>query len=560
MKKQDGTTDVLVVGAGPTGLTMACELLRRGITFRILDKATAPGTTSRAVGIMPRTLEVFDQMGIIEEVMSKGVRAGMRIYERQRLLLHMDFHALVSDANPYPFPVMLPQQMTEAILSALLQQVGGVVEYSKEVTGFRQEGQEVVVTVHHLQDDTVEDIRARWLIGCDGAHSVIRKALNLSFEGRTYDEICLMGDVSLDWDRSPTDVYTWLHPEGQLGIAPLPNHQWRLIATFAPGVGKEIPEASVESFQRLLWERAADSTTTVSQPTWMSTFTINRRMVGSLRKERVFLAGDAAHVHSPVGGQGMNTGIQDAFNLAWKLALVIKGRADDALLVTYQNERLPVARQVLAGTDLSTRVLFASNQALRLLRDRVMIPLLKREFVQRRIILGVSQLGITYRRSPLSRSAHGHSARKPGPRLWRRSVPGPGDRAPDGACLRLPDRTSTRLFQEFGGTTFHLLLFDGLLTTSVNSTRLMQVAQSVKEVLKEEVKISVVVSQDKPLENADWGISLLLDPEHRLHARYGAASPSVYFIRPDGYIGFCGQPVEVRPLLDYLGQWFKPAR
>src|SRR5215469_13775957 len=504
MNRQDGTTDVLIVGAGPTGLTMACELLRRGITCRILDKAAAPGITSRAVGIMPRTLEVFEQMGIIEEVMSKGVRAGMRIYERQRLLLHMDFHALVSDANPYPFPVMLPQQMTEAVLDALLRRVGGNVERPKEVTGFRQVGRAVIVSIHHLQDDTFEDIRARWLIGCDGAHSVIRKTLHLPFEGRTYDEVCLMGDVCLDWSRSPSDVYTWLHPEGQLGIAPLPNHQWRLIATFAPRVGHEVPEASVEGFQRLLRERAADSTTTVSQPTWMSTFTINRRMVSTLRKERVFLAGDAAHVHSPIGGQGMNTGIQDAFNLAWKLALVIKGKADDALLETYQDERLPIARQVLAGTDLSTRVLFANNQALRLLRNRVVIPLLKRDFVQRRIVLGISQLGITYRRSLLSRSAHGPSSQQQGPRFWRRSVPGPGDRAPDGACLHLPDRTSTRLFQEFGGTTSHLPLFDGLLTASVNSTRLMQAAHSVKEVLKEEVKISVVVSQDEPLENAGW--------------------------------------------------------
>ncbi len=553
---QNSEIDVLVVGAGPTGLTMACELLRRGITCRILDKAAAPGISSRAMGVQARTLEVFDNMGIIEEVLSRGVTGvGVKAYERETLVMHLNFHFLASDAIPYPYGVMLPQNVTEELLIELLHREGGAVERLKEVTELRQEAEWVVVTVLNLQDDTAFELQARWLIGCDGAHSRVRKAVGLAFEGKTYDEEVLLADVDLDWKRSHDEVYAWMHLDGQFAAMPLPNNHWRLFADVSTKNGKDAPQASLELFQRLMQERTGDSTTTISHPIWMSNFKISRRMVTSYRKERVFLAGDAAHVHSPFSGQGLNTGVQDACNLAWKLALVIRGKATDALLDTYQQERLPIARKVLAQTDQRTRIFFARNGAVRLLRDRVVIPLLKRAFVQRRMLWEVSELGINYRTSPLSQSSQDPHAQRSGRKRWQRQALHPGDRAPDGHCFRHPSQEATSLFAEFRGTRSHLLLFAGR-AASGDDANLVQIARRVDKLLGEEVKTLLIVSAWEKPANLDWDGSILLDPEDKLHTRYGAGVASLYFIRPDGYIGFRSQPVREEPLLDYLGTLF----
>jgi FAD binding domain len=332
----------------------------------------------------------------------------------------------------------------------------------------------------------------------------VRKALGLAFEGSTYDEEYLLGDVDLDWKRSPEDVYVWMHHDGQFAVFPLPHNKWRLLATVPIMDGKEAQQASVELFQRLMQERTGDSTTTISQPIWMSNFKISRRMVTSYRKGRVFLAGEAAHVHSPFGGQGMNTGIQDAFNLAWKLALVIEGKAADALLDTYQQERLPIARKVLSETDQHTNIFFARNFAYRLLRDHAVIPLLNLAFARRRLLWEASELGINYRTSTLSQSSQGTFVERSGRKKWQRQAPRPGDRAPDGYCVRIPSREASSLFREFRGTTSHLLAFDGLVHTESNYAHLTQMARRVKEVLGDEVKISLIVSQDKIGENLHW--------------------------------------------------------
>jgi len=374
----------------------------------------------------------------------------------------------------------------------------------------------------------------------------------LAFEGSTYDEEYLLADVELDWQRSPECVYVWMHPDGQFGVFPLPNNKWRLMVIAPATGGKEPSRASVELFQRLMQKCTGDSTTTISNPTWMSNFRISRRMVKVYRVQWVFLMGDAAHAHSPFGGQGMNTGIQDAFNLAWKLALVIQGKALDALLDTYQEERLPIARKVLAETDQHTKLFFARNPLLHFLCDRIVIPLLKQPFVQRRMLWEASELGINYRTSTLSQSYRGTSQQKFGMRKWQRRAAWPGDRAPDGHCVRLPSQEATSLFQEFRGTTSHLLMFDGLIHTEANYAQFAQIARRVKEMLGNEIKISLVASQDKPVAKMDWDGALLLDPEHVLHTRYGAGSPSLYFVRPDGYIGFCCQPARLEPLLQYL--------
>jgi len=550
------TVDVLIVGAGPTGLTMACELLRRGISCRILEKTAAPATTSRAIGLQARSLEVFANMSIVAPVLAQGV-SGIRLnaYSGDDRVFTLDFRFLANETISYPYGVLLPQNLTEQILLDLLHQRGGRIERLREVLDLRQESEQVIATVKNLQEGSSEEIQAGWLIGCDGAHSRIRKAVGLAFEGSTYPEEFLLADVDLDWQRSHDEVHVWLHHEGQFAVMPLPGNHWRLIADIAAIPGVPVPAASLELLQCLLRERTGDTTTTISHSTWMSNFQIHRRLVTSYRKHRVFLAGDAAHVHSPFGGQGANTGIQDAFNLAWKLALVIHGKASDTLLDTYQEERRPVAQSVLAGTHFLTSVFYQKNPFIRMLRDGVVIPLLKRKDFQRRLLWQASELGINYRRSRLSQTYREAFIKRLTKGKGSSSVPHAGDRAPDGRCLRLPEREETTLFQEFQNPVAHLLLFDGCVQTEANYRHLIQLAHQVEVLVKDEIKVHLVVSKERPL---DWDGSLLYDATHSMHKHYGAHIPSLFLIRPDGYIGLLCQPVREQPLIDYLQRFFQP--
>ena len=550
------TVDVLIIGAGPTGLTLACELRRLGTTCRILDKTEAPATTSRAIGLQARTLEVFANMGIVEPALAQGV-SGIRVnaYSGACPLFTLDFRFLADESLPYPYGVLLPQNQTEQILLDLLHKLGGQVERSREMLDFRCEREQVIATVRHQENGYTEQIEARWLIGCDGAHSHVRKAAGLAFLGRTYPEEFLLADVDLDWERSHEAVHVWLHHEGQFAAMPLPGNHWRLMADLASIPGARVPEASLELFQHLLRERTDDTMTTISHPTWLSNFQIHRRLASSYRKGRVLLAGDAAHVHSPFGGQGANTGIQDAFNLAWKLALVIRGKASDTLLDTYEEERRPVAQSVLAGTHFLTSIFYQKNPVIRLLRDHVVVPLLKQKSVQRRLLWRASELGIHYHHSTLSQTHREVFIKRGVGGEDRGTFLRAGDRAPDGRCLRLPEREETTLFQLFQQPVIHLLLFDGGVQTEENASHLIQLARCAEALGKHEITIHLVVSRERPL---DWQGSLLYDRFHRLHTHYGATIPSLVLIRPDGYIGLLCQPAREQPLMDYLQRLFQP--
>ena len=563
-------TEVLVVGAGPTGLMMACELLRRGVRCRVVDESDAPSRTSKALGIQPRTLEVFESMGIVERFLAEGTRTtGVNVHHGEERILRMDTGNLKA---PYPYVLALPQSETERLLTERLRELGGEVERSRELVGFGQEEDLVVAWIKDLGRGATEKIRAGWLVGCDGAHSQVRHTLGVPFEGSAYEEEFLLADVDLDWSRSHDEAHAWLHADGIFGVLPLPSgHQWRLISDVTPQDGEEPPTASVELFQRLMAERTGDTKTRISNPTWLSNFRISRRMVTGYRKGRVFLAGDAAHIHSPFGGQGMNTGLQDAYNLGWKLALVIEGRASDSLLDTYEEERLPVARDVLKDTHASTSLLISKNPALRFARDHVLIRLLNLGFVQGMMLRENSQLKVNYRKSSLSKSYEApladttllrRSGEKPGikDRLSFLTAPKSGDRAPQGRCLRYPSREETTLFREFEGTKFTLLLFDGPSRTAEGYANLAQISQKVEELWAEDVKTYVVIAGDDRPEDLDWDGPVLLDARRELHRTYGAGAEALYLIRPDGYIGFRSQPAREDLLLRYLGDLLQDAQ
>ena len=555
-------TDVLIVGAGPTGLTLACELLRRDVRCRIIDKAPAPATTSRALGLQPRTLELFDTMGIVDRVLCAGGPViDANLYDADRLLLTLSAAGVQELDTPYPRLWITPQTSVERPLTARLRELGGTVERSCELVGFRQADSQVIATAKRGDTGETEEIRAGWLVGCDGAHSGVRKTLGVSFEGSTYEENFLLADVDLDWDRERNRTHTWFPPAGMFTVFPLSgSSQWRI---FAVVEDKTVPPVSLELFRRLFRERTGDATSTVSSPSWMSTFTINRRMVDRYRVGQVFLAGDAAHIHSPFGAQGMNTGIQDAYNLGWKLALVIGGEAPRHLLDTYEEERLPVAKRVLAQTDANTRVLLSDNAVMHFLREHVLNLDAVQEYLARRS----SQLFVNYRASSISRSYQEPLAKTLLPhgadekagvaeRLDFRTAPRAGDRAPDGMAIDAASREKTNLFREFRGTHFRLLLFDGLAHTEAGYANLVHIARQVEALLGNTVKTHIVVSTDEVPEQLDWDGAVLLDGTGALHGLYGAGAESLYLIRPDGYVGLRGQPAAAEPLLEYLDRMF----
>lgn len=325
---------VLIVGAGPTGLTLALDLLRRGISYRLIEAAEAPFTGSRGKGIQPRTLEVFDDLGIIDPILAAG--GG---YPRLRIHLgplSMRAGSLGSSkqppaSSPYPNLWMVPQSRTEAILRERIHALGGRVEFNTEIVNFRQDQAGVNAALSNG-----ETVRVDFLVGCDGGHSTVRKTLGLRLEGETIDEKpMLVADVEVDGlDRR--DWHLWPFVKGGvIGLCPLPNTPLFQLTAKAETTGTNVEDVVHQATGQR-----------ISRVAWQSIYQPAVRMVNRYRVGRVFLAGDAAHVHPPAGGQGLNTGVQDAYNLGWKLAHVMRG-GPDSLLDSYESERLPVAAAVL---------------------------------------------------------------------------------------------------------------------------------------------------------------------------------------------------------------------
>lgn len=553
--------DVLVVGAGPVGLSMACELLRHSASCRIIDQAATPAHTSRALGIQARTLEVFDNMGVVDQFLATGSRVlAPTIYDGEKVILSISF--LHIRDSLYPFLLVLPQTQTERILRARLTELGGAVEHSRELLGIRQERDAVIASVRAAGSDASgeEEIRARWLIGCDGAHSTVRKVLAIPFEGKTSPDEFLLADVDLDWDRTRQTTHGWLTRDGLFAAFPLPGGQWRLFATLQHENSHQgVPQASLELFQRLLVQYTGDTRTRIGNPTWMSNFRISYRVVKDFRKGCVFLAGDAAHIHSPFGGQGMNIGIQDAYNLAWKLSLELQGKAREGLLETYQEERKPIARLALQGTQTGTSIITSRNPLSLWFRDHVMIPLVRLDIVQRYLAQQASELELNYRRSSLSRTFYKGRLNVSRWFSWWRA-PHAGDRAVPGEGVSYPSNERATLFQLLRGTQSHLLLFAGKAPADKDYIQLAGLAAKIEALTCGYVKAHLVISGSQKPTQLNWNGSILLDPQGKFHTIYGTRKPALYFIRPDGYIGFRSQPANEEQLFGYLSKIYSFAQ
>ncbi|PXW51291.1 FAD-dependent monooxygenase [Methylobacterium sp. B4] len=396
-------TDVLIVGAGPVGLTMGAELVRYGVGVRLIDRAPHATETSKALVVWSRTLELMDRMGCTQAFVDAGLRApGASIRSGGKVLGNPRFADI---ASAYNFALMIPQRETERLLAAHLRSFGVEVERQVELVGFDEAADGVEVCLRHA-NGREETLRTPWLIGCDGAHSTVRHGLGLAFEGAAQGDDWLLADVRLDGSSAPPpdEIATYLHRDGPFVIFPIPSGRARVVATVGrTDAAHPRPDPTLDDVQALIDQRAGGFC--ASDPVWLTNFRINERKVAEYRHGRVFLAGDAAHIHSPAGGQGMNTGMQDAVNLAWKLAMVVHGQAGTSLLDSYSPERSAVGDLVLRNAGRLTDMATLSNPAAQAARNLALRFLLGLHTVRDRMATQMSEIEIAYANSPLSEGA-----------------------------------------------------------------------------------------------------------------------------------------------------------
>jgi 2-polyprenyl-6-methoxyphenol hydroxylase-like FAD-dependent oxidoreductase len=499
----------LVVGAGPVGLAMAAELRRYGVATRVIDKAANRSDKSKALVIWSRTLELFDRMGCGDAFMAVGRRMrGGTISAEGRRLAHFEFAGL---DTPHPYALTVAQSETERLLAEHLGRLGGEVERGVELVDFSQSAAGVRARLRHAggADEIVE---CDWLLGCDGAHSAVRHGLGMEFSGVTEPSDFWLADVRLSGARAPIDeIQLYWHRDGLLGLFPFPPDRVRILGDLGTGAAvDERPDPTLAEVQRLLDERGPGGLA-ASDPAWLANFRVNERKVAEYRDRRVFLAGDAAHIHSPAGGQGMNTGIQDSCNLAWKLALVCRGvGAGGPLLDSYSRERSAVGDLVLKNAARLTHVAILRNPLGQIVRNSLVALLGELPPVQRRMAAMLAELDIAYPESPLNRSVAGAPS--------GHGLPQPGDRAP----------LDSQLAKRIGAGDRPQFALLGGAAASVAYEPLMR---RFGDLLL-------------PIET----------PAADLARKYGGLEHGAWLIRPDGYVALAVPEDDAAAVADYLGE------
>jgi 2-polyprenyl-6-methoxyphenol hydroxylase-like FAD-dependent oxidoreductase len=551
---------VLVVGAGPVGLFMAAELNRHGVSCQIVDMNDGPTHDTRAATIQARTLEILESISLADEFVQVGniCHAVATYTSNHKLIKYLTFDELDS---AFPFALLLPQSQTEHVMARYLVRLGTEVERRVELVAFEQDEDGVRATLQ-LPDGGQETANVSYLIACDGAHSRVRHALGVSFSGDDYPTDFMTADVQVDWKLPRDEQAFFFAAEGMFAYFPLPRGRAALVADIGPGDPPPLGEPALEDLQAIFNARTPGGV--LSDPIWRVYYRVHCRQAERYQVGRVFLVGDAAHVSSNIGGQGMNTGMQDAYNLGWKLGLVLNARSPASLLDSYHSERYQAGRDMLYLTDHLHRAVLREPPHLSLsetLRQKLAAVLAGQEVMQQRMRRAVAELNIGYRHSPIVAE---HHRLLPGPRGAHASVlgwhdfgagPRAGDRAADARLMLYPGRESVRFFQRLRGTTHHLVLFAGALATEETHRRLQALAEATMHSYPDRIEPRLIVPHELPEDLVGKG-EILLDPRGELHHRYGARSACLYVVRPDGYIGFRSQPPDPEALKSYFTQIF----
>lgn len=562
---QSISPDVLIVGAGPTGLLLANQLARRGLRPLLIDRNPGPALQTRALGVQARTLEIYSYLGLAERAIALGHRASAaNMWVDSHVAARIPLGDIGRDLSPYPFLLILGQDDNERLLREALVTHGLDVQWNIRLVGLVQHADHVTATLERTDvgggaggsaRTTTEEVHARYVAGCDGAHSAVRELCGIDFIGAPYEHVFFVADTRATGPMVPGELNIYLWPDGFHLFFPMRGDEhWRVVGIVPPELrGRD--DLRFEDVLSSLHSEAGGPAARLAfqQCTWFSTYRIHHRRAARFRDRRCFLLGDAAHIHSPVGAQGMNTGLQDAYNLGWKLALALSGRlgggdsggsyaADDALLDTYAAEREPVADRLLRTTDQAFRVVVSSRGLAGLLRTRVApraaALAMRSEHVRRLAFRTISQIGIRYPHSPLSQGASragrigdgdgGGDGGGDGDGRGRgaRGGPAPGDRFPWLKLVFTASQPPDDLFARLDDTRFTLLVFGQPATLA---------AAGMADLL------AVEVVPDDPA-NA------------RELTRARIPRPSFYLLRPDGHVGLAGAWLDEAAVLGYLRQ------
>jgi 2-polyprenyl-6-methoxyphenol hydroxylase-like FAD-dependent oxidoreductase len=532
--------EVLIVGAGPVGLTMAAALTRQGVRCRIVDKAAQPSDKSKALVVWSRSLELLDHLGLAETFIRAGMKVeGASIYGGGKRLVHM---SIAEVDSPFDFPLMIPQSETERLLAEYLAAQGVIVERQVELAAFQEATDRVTGTLRRA-DGSEEAFATPWLIGCDGAHSTVRHTLGIPFTGEAEQNDWILADIHVEGPLATNELSIFWHEKGILAFFPITETRFRVIADLgaAQGTGRP-PDPTLEEVQAKIDERGPGGLK-LTEPVWLAGFRINERKVSDYRRGRVMLAGDAAHIHSPAGGQGMNTGMQDAFNLAWKLALIERGEGQaTALLDSYSVERSAVGDQVLRGAGMMTLMATLRNPVAQFLRNHAASMLTSFGFVKDKIRNGLCELSINYRHSPLSKED------------WPRHAGGlaAGDRIPDARLTVAATGQATTLFA-LTHDNRHALLMLGGSSNAEGMTYFGKIAKETQQAFPGVFNPNLFLKAgEERASDAATGVPVWVDVDGKLHEKLAASAPTLVVVRPDGYIGYRCQPADGAALLNYL--------
>ena len=509
-------TDVLIVGAGPTGLALACQLIRYNIDFVIIDKNATTTPHSKAIGVQARTLEIYEQIGLAAPLIKLGAPAAYaRMFAGGKIRGEVEFAKLGEGMSPYPYVLFVEQGKHEALLHDFIRSHDRSVEWNTELESFTQDDSMVSATLRK-NSGAIENVEAKFLVGCDGAKSLIRHSLGLKFEGSTFERIFYVADVQLDWEYGHDALQVFLMRNSLLAFFPMTGEkQYRIVGTFPEEFSKDEGDVLYEEIEEQI-KQDTDVQLDITHVNWFSTYKVHTRHVERFSVGRCFLAGDAAHIHTPAGAQGMNTGIQDGYNLAWKLAWVLKHSADDKLLETYNEERLPNAEALMKTTDRFFNLVASPNPLLVFVRlyifPYVAQFLFGLDVVKRFVFPRIAQIAINYRKSSLSKTEGKFTAKA-------------GDRMP---WFAFDDES---IYDSLHSPVFHLLIFsDGKSAIPPLPGELMQ---------RWEGKID----------------SHFFDLDSTAKEAFGTDKQFYLILRPDNYIGLISDDFSPELVSAYLGRF-----